>query len=89
MQQGSDDGASFGVSFKHQRVEVGQESVPDVQDVPRVIGKLGAPGNRVLSLEEHRRTKRINGNETGFTLTLTPLQERLSGSGGSGTFLPT
>lgn len=78
VQQGSDDCASFGVSFKHQRVEVRQESVPHVQDVPRIIGKLGTPGNRVLSLVEHTRIKRING----------VLQEHPSGSGASGTGRP-
>lgn len=78
VQQGSDDCASFGVSFKHQRVEVRQESVPDVQDVPRIIGKLGTPGNRVLSLVEHTRIKSINR----------VLQEHPSGSGASGTGRP-
>lgn len=50
MQHGSDDSASFGVSFKHQCVQIRQERVSDVQDIPGIIGKLGIPGNRVLSL---------------------------------------
>lgn len=50
MQHGSDHSVSFGVSFKHQCVQIWQERVSDVQDIPGIIGKLSIPGNRVLSL---------------------------------------
>lgn len=50
VQHGSDDSVSFGVSFKHQCVQIRQERVSDVQDIPGIIGKLGIPGNRILSL---------------------------------------
>lgn len=52
MQQWSDDCASFGVSLKHQCVQVGQEGVTDVQDVPGRLGEGGIPSNGILSLTE-------------------------------------
>lgn len=42
--------APLGVSLKHQRVQVGQEGVADVQDVPGHLGKGVIPRYRILSL---------------------------------------
>lgn len=53
--------ASFGMSLKHQRVQVGQEGVTDVQDVPGCIAKGGVPSNRILSLrEKHLTMKKLH-----------------------------
>ena len=52
MQEWSDDCASFGVSLVHQRVQVGQEGVTDVQDVPGRIWERFIPSNGILSLRE-------------------------------------
>lgn len=54
MQEWSNYCASFGVSLKHQRVQVGQEGVADVQDVPGGLRKSGIPSDRILSLMEER-----------------------------------
>lgn len=56
MQQRSDNCGSFGVSLKHQCVQVGQESIADVQDVLGCLGEGSIPSDRILSLME----KRIN-----------------------------
>lgn len=50
VQHRSDYCAPSGVSLKHQCVQVGQEGVADVQDVPGRIGKGGIPRYRILSL---------------------------------------
>lgn len=42
--------APLGVSLKHQRVQVGQEGVADVQDIPGRLGKALIPRHRILSL---------------------------------------
>lgn len=55
VQEWSDYCASFGVSLKHQCVQVGQEGVTDVQDVPGRIGEGGIPSNRILSLMGKKR----------------------------------
>lgn len=52
MQEWSDYCVSFGMSLEHQCVQVGQEGVTDVQDIPGRLGKGGIPSNRILSLNE-------------------------------------
>lgn len=57
MQHWPDNGASFGVSLIHQCVQVGQEGVTDVQDVPGCIGEGGVPRHGILSLMEKKNVK--------------------------------
>ncbi len=57
VQDWSDYCASFGMSLKHQCVQVGQEGVTDVQDVPGCVGEGGIPSNRILSLIEKKEYK--------------------------------
>lgn len=55
MQDRSDDCASFGMSLKHQRVQVGQQGVAYVQDITGCFSEGGIPGNRILPLIESRK----------------------------------
>lgn len=50
VQHRPDNCAPLGVSLKHQRVQVGQEGVADVEDVPGRLGKGVIPRYRILSL---------------------------------------
>lgn len=50
MQEWSDYCASFGMSLKHQCVQVGQEGVTDVQDIAGCLGEGFIPSCRILSL---------------------------------------
>lgn len=53
----SDYSASFSMCLKHQGVQVGQEGVADVQDVPGNVGEFSVPSNRILSLTEKKEFK--------------------------------
>lgn len=59
MQKRSDYCASFGMSLKHQCVQVRQEGVTDVQDVPGCLREGGIPSNGILSLTEKENKSTI------------------------------
>lgn len=54
VQERSDDGAALGVGLEHQRVEVRQEGVADVQDVARRLREGGVPRDGILSLTDQK-----------------------------------
>lgn len=65
VQEWSDYCAALGVRLIHQCVQIGQEGVTDVQNVPGHLCEFVIPGNRVLPLmEKEYKSRNYKGRLT-------------------------